>query len=108
MAAPVKETCPDINRMQRELRRAISDLRSAVDQVKRFDDEDASGVAADIDYAADAIASIVRGDLEEIRDSNNELRKWGQQLEAEPEEARSELAEALQELEKLSEDAVAA
>jgi thiamine kinase-like enzyme len=70
MSAPVKHTCPDIDKLIREVRILLRVARRAQSG------EDIN-LADEIDY----YLSDFESKLEELRDSNSKLRDWGEKLE---------------------------
>ena len=78
MGAPVRFTCPTIDRI-------ITNLRDIMNQIEDdFPDE------------ANQISSMIssRGEMEEIRDANNSLRNWGHDSETKIDELETELSQA--------------
>ena len=70
MAAPVKNTCPDIDRAIKHLKTAIAEIADIVEDKDHF-----RSIFYEIDSAI--------GYFEELRSANDSLRQWGLQLEEE-------------------------
>lgn len=93
---PVKNTCPDIDRLLKDLDQAERDFRS-------FNSED--------EKACDAVGDLldvlwnVYGQLEDIRHSNSALREWGFDLVSHSEELEKEV-QMLEELNEVLESKV--
>jgi predicted nuclease with TOPRIM domain len=93
MAAPVKETCPDIDKYIKYIKMAIvkdRDLRS-MDEKELYDS--ASSMADELENCIDY--------LEELRGSNHALREWGNGLNDELETAANQIFDLEQKLEKI-------
>lgn len=80
---PVRHTCPDIDRI-------ISTIKAIVKQMDSCDSNDKKADIIDLirDWSSD-LADIgigYRCSLEELRESNNSLRNWGNELVSEIEE----------------------
>lgn len=79
MSAPVKNTCPDIDRAIKKL---DCIQRIAKDGMKRFDRlSDEHQMFKDIEWDIDEIIQT----FENLRKANAALREWGEQLETEVE-----------------------
>lgn len=90
MAAPVKHTCPDIDRAIKHLKDAKWELRAAID-----DNSIIWSIESEIDNAI--------GYFEDLRKSNDELRQWGEELDKELQSAGNTIADMedkISELEK--------
>lgn len=85
--APVGNTCPDINKAQRSLQSTIKDAEYAI---KRY--ELSSDTVSIVEAAVDKMSMAIDV-LEEMRSANSKLRDWGDQMEQELEDARTELQE---------------
>lgn len=74
MSAPVKNTCPDIDKCIKEVRVAI---KAAERGRKEHPEAD--------DYFYDILCNIedLEGRLEDLRSDNSELRSWGHWLQEE-------------------------
>lgn len=88
MAAPVKHTCPDIDK-------AIKCLKSAMDAVKENieDRQTIRWIEIDIDSAIDH--------FEDLRKSNDALRTWGEELTDEIESSANYINELESKIEEL-------
>jgi DNA repair exonuclease SbcCD ATPase subunit len=72
MAAPIKHTCPDIDKAIKHMKDALTEaLANIEDQTAR------KWITSDIDSAIDYV--------EDLRSSNDSLRQWGKELEEEME-----------------------
>lgn len=78
MAAPIKPTCPDINRALKHLDRAILELNGEIENPK---------VEKSIIYEIEQAANY----FEELRKSNDQLRNWGEDLENQLQTAAEEI-----------------
>jgi len=74
MGAPVKHTCPDIDRAIKHLKSAISEAKGLIEDKKDF-----QSVEWEIEQAI--------GYFEDLRKSNDALRQWGEELDKELEES---------------------
>lgn len=97
MGAPVGDTCPSINEVQKALRRGKQDLRNA--QVS-LNNEDVDDAKSEIDDAIGYIDEAV-GDLDKLRADNQSLRSWGHEQEARVAELEQEVAENVSEVDRL-------
>lgn len=96
MAAPVKNTCPDINRAIKNVQSAMRIANDAMKRhEKRSDDWDAYD---DIDTEL----RNLEGELEDLRNANAALREWGEELTDELETSANYINELEQKLEKLN------
>lgn len=79
MAAPIKNTCPDIDKYIKSIRYAIIKDKD----LKRLDENDladaASSMSAELENCIDY--------LEDMRTANAALREWGEGLQSELEDA---------------------
>lgn len=80
MAAPIKPTCPDIDRAIKHLKTALSEIKDAVDDKKTF-----VSIEIEIDNAI--------GYFEDLRNANDVLRNWGEDLEDQLHEAGEKINE---------------
>lgn len=101
MAAPVKNTCPDIDRVIKNLRQIQN---AAKDGMKKFKNEndDAYELFKDCEWDIDDII----GELEDLRKSNSSLREWGESLTDELESSANYINELEQKIEKLENNLV--
>ncbi len=86
MSAPVKHTCPDINRLIRKSNDAIKWLYDALKE------DDLETVKNIINDAINEIEDI-DGLAEDLRSDNQQLREWGEELEDEIEDLKAEINE---------------
>lgn len=86
MSAPVKHTCPDIDKAQKK-------LKSVMRSLAELDWEDKNYTISELDDVDDA--------LEDLRKSNDALRQWGEELDKELEEAANTISNLETELELL-------
>lgn len=87
MSAPVKQTCPDINRVIKWVKSAMSEAKAGMDYDEATDD---------IKYSFNEIISQLEGVedmLEDLRSANSSLRDWGDDCEAEIEQLKEEIAD---------------
>lgn len=87
MAAPVKNTCPDIDRVIKKIKSA---LRSAEHGLKLTEKGD--GIYDCFDDIQDELM-FLEGELEDLRGANDSLRTWGIKLESELEDAAATINE---------------
>jgi peptidoglycan hydrolase CwlO-like protein len=94
MAAPVKHTCPDIDKCIKLINSAIKDAESGMKITDRNSDEH--------DYFRYIISNIedIEGILEDLRSSNDALRSWGEELTNEIESSANYIDELEQKIEK--------
>lgn len=93
MSAPVKHTCPDIDKVIRQIRSALKIANGMMKQHERGSDDW---------HAYDDIDTELRNlewDLEDLRSSNTALREWGEGLSEELETAANTINELGQKLE---------
>lgn len=85
MGAPVKNTCPDIDKVIKEIRAALKAARDG----KRMPDisDDAHRHFDDIETALWGLEDKT----EELRSANNSLREWGIELENQLETAANQI-----------------
>lgn len=95
MSAPVKHTCPDIDKVIKTLNRVIKEIdyrRKIIDKNSEEDDI-LYGIASDISDIPDI--------LEDLRNANDSLRTWGEGLDKELNNAVDEIYELEQKVEEL-------
>jgi hypothetical protein len=85
MSAPVKNTCPDIDRLIKMLKAIARTAREGMDNTEKY--EDNYQRFKDCEWDIDDII----GSLEDLRKANSSLREWGEGLEAELENAAAEI-----------------
>jgi len=78
MAAPIKHTCPDIDRAIKHLKQAKSECKDLIEDKKEYQS---------VEYEIEAAI----GYFEELRSANDQLRKWGEELESELQNAAEEI-----------------
>jgi len=100
MAAPVKNTCPDIDKVIKWVKSAIKNAEQWVKITDRNSDEN--------DYFRYIISDIedVEGMMEELRSANDSLRSWGEELTNELEIAANQIYDLENEIEKLKNQTV--
>lgn len=100
MAAPVKNTCPDIDKCIKWLNGAIKDAESGMKITDRNSDEH--------DYFRYIINQIedIEGILEDLRSANDALRTWGNELTDEIESSANYINELELKIEKLENNLV--
>lgn len=86
--APIKHTCPDINKVIKWLNAAIDEANNGL---KIEDIDDIKATFKEILYHLDGIESLV----EDLRDSNSELRDWGNDLYERNQELEQQLEDLL-------------
>lgn len=93
MSAPVRHTCPDIDKVINGIQQAINNADKGKDICEKKSDEWL--------YFEEIIDSLYRMTdiLEELRTSNGSLRDWGHELEKEVSEAQNNEANIQHELE---------
>lgn len=84
MAAPVKHTCPEIDRVIKSIREAI---KIAGEGRKHTEDRDTDDMFKEIEFVLDGLEYK----MEDLRSSNDALRTWGHELEKELETVKDEL-----------------
>ena len=89
MSAPVKHTCPNIDRMIKHLKEAV---RSAEHGKRDFKGEDSYSYFDNILDEIDGLES----DLENLRSDNDALRKWGHDLEKQVDSLENDLENCIQ------------
>lgn len=95
MAAPVKNTCPDIDRVIKKVSSAYKTAHTARCRSEKGTDE--------YDYF-DSIEDdlmYVEGELEDLRSDNSSLREWGNDLEDQLQVAAEKIDELERKIEKL-------
>lgn len=100
MSAPVKNTCPDIDKVVDAIASAYSMARDARIAFSKETEVDASGIFNDIE---NELYGLTRT-LEDLRTDNGSLRDWGHELDKELEEAANQIADLETEKEELRED----
>lgn len=70
MSAPVKHTCPDIDKALKHIKTAWNEIKCVVE-----DRQTRNSIEWELDHVIDV--------LEMMRKSNDELRNWGEGLEEE-------------------------
>jgi len=95
MAAPIKHTCPDIDKITKKLTEQMKWVR----KFKDYDDpkscEDMLDECFDVMEDADAA-------FEDLRSSNDVLRQWGEELDKELSNAADQIYELEQKIEELT------
>ena len=91
MAAPVKITCPDIDKYIKYIKMVICKDRDLKNMNEQELYDTASAMNSELESCIDY--------LEELRKSNAALRDWGEGLDAELEEAASRIGELEEKLE---------
>lgn len=76
MSAPVKHTCPDIDKALKHLKNAWSEIKDLVE-----DKQSRNSIEYELDYVGDI--------LEQLREDNDSLRTWGKEMEEEKESLES-------------------
>lgn len=89
MGAPVKNTCPDIDRAIKHLKTAIGEAKGLIEDKKDF-----QSIEWEIDNAI--------GYFEELRKANDALRQWGEGLESELHEAGDIISDLEDKLSKIT------
>ena len=91
MSAPVKNTCPDIDKVIASLRAAV---KSAQKGRKEYPDAD--------DYFWDILYEIegLEGRLDDLRKDNSSLRDWGHSLDEQLREAAQVISDLETQLEE--------
>lgn len=94
MAAPVKHTCPDIDKALKILYSAIKDAEYAIKSTEKGTDQ--------YDWFREILSQIedVPAMLEELRSANESLRSWGEELTNEIESSANYIDELEQKIEK--------
>ena len=88
MSAPVKHTCPDIDRAIKHLKTALLEIKDAIEDRQTF-----NSIESEIDSAI--------GYFEDLRKSNDELRAWGEDLDKDLNNAADEIYTLEQKVEEL-------
>lgn len=95
MSAPVKQTCPDIDRVIKRIKMA---LKVATDGRRVFEKgTDEYAYCSDIE---DELYGL-EGELEDLRSANDSLRKWGDGLEDDLQKAAEEISDLEDQIETL-------
>jgi uncharacterized protein Yka (UPF0111/DUF47 family) len=94
MSAPVKHTCPDIDKAIKKATGAIKTAEYGMKHVDKSSDE--------YDRFREIINDVedIEPILEQLRSSNDELRKWGEELSDELHSSANYIEELEQKLEK--------
>lgn len=97
MGAPVKNTCPDIDKVINHLKAAI---RAAIDGRKAHPEAD--------DYFWDILYNIedLEGRMEDLRKDNAALRDWGHDLDKELEDAANQINDLENKIEDLKSELI--
>lgn len=78
-SAPVRHTCPDIDKCIKWINEAQKSIYWAINQIESIEtDADVSSIIDELASAANQID--FEGVLEQLRNSNSELRDWGTEL----------------------------
>jgi len=85
MAAPIKNTCPTIDKYIKSIKQAIYEKAS----LQRMNEKDLLDAALEM---ASELSNCIDY-LEDLRDSNDTLRKWGEELTDELETAATYINE---------------
>jgi|SRR6187402_421618 len=94
MSAPVKYTCPDVDKVIKMLQAIAQTAKEGMRYTDKSDDNYQR--FKDCEWDIDDII----GRLEDLRSSNRELREWGEALESELEDAATEINRLETELEE--------
>lgn len=70
MSAPVRHTCPNIDKALKCIKQAWAEIKDAIDEKQTL-----NSIECELDMAADI--------LEDLRNDNGSLRLWGHELEDE-------------------------
>lgn len=98
MSAPIRYTCPDIDKVIEHIGDAliyISEARDDVDGCNVL-----SEVFGKLDNAVDKLVDL-EDEMEKLRKANDTLRSWGEEQEAQCEEYETEIATLKEEIESL-------
>jgi adenine specific DNA methylase Mod len=95
MSAPVKNTCPDIDKAIKGIKGAI---QVAQNGRKEFKGHEAGDFFWDIIYELDGLERI----MEELRSDNSALRDWGHGLTDQLQTAAEEISRLEQDIEDLT------
>lgn len=93
MAAPVKETCPDIDKYIKYIKMCICKDRD----LKNMEEKELYEAASEMNTQLESCIDY----LEELRSSNHSLREWGKELESEVEFAAIQIDELEKQIESL-------
>ena len=87
MSAPVSRTCPQIDAIIKEIKCAKADIQSVADELSDIalwseDDQLKEQLRRIVETLESTIFSLhLEDDMEDLRNSNAELRDWGYELE---------------------------
>lgn len=95
MSAPVKHTCPDIDRVIKAISAALKQADKAREDLSKDDPMD------DVLYDISMGLNGLDRDLEDLRRDNAALRDWGHGLQDEVDKLEGKLYDAEQEIEEL-------
>lgn len=93
MSAPIKNTCPDIDKAIRCLKVAMDEIRDAIE-----DRRTVRSIEMEIDSAI--------GYFEDLRSANDALRNWGKEMEDEVENSANYINELENKIESLEKQPV--
>lgn len=88
MAAPIKHTCPDIDRAIKHLKQAKDECKGLIEDKREYQS---------IEYEIEAAI----GYFEDLRSANDTLRQWGEELESELQTAGEEINSLEEKIEEL-------
>lgn len=96
MSAPVKNTCPDIDKAIKKIKKAYTIARDARCRFEKGTDEyiDFSDIEDELMF--------LEGDLEDLREDNAKLRDWGESLEDQLQVAAEEINNLENKIEQLN------
>ncbi len=100
MAAPVKNTCPDIDKVIKSINAAVKYANEGLKTFEKYSEP--YELCRDILYEIDGID----GTLEDLRSANDALRTWGTELEEEVENAANYINELENKIEELKSENV--
>lgn len=98
MSAPVRHTCPDIDRCKKNLQQVRDYIDSAISNLEYLlrnapNDFDAVFSSIKDDLNTTYSFADIDGELEELRDANSSLRDWGHELEKECRDLEDQLSD---------------
>lgn len=88
MSAPISHTCPEIDRQQRINNQLVREIQ---DVIKCYQSYSINDLISIFESAKDRLEEI-DSFLEEMRESNDELRKWGTEMEDKVAELQEEMS----------------